>query len=175
MRQTYTQFKMGDALFTRRQLLRLGVATGLAMQGRNRVSAEDYDVQPNHITGYRKLGATGLKISDISFGSSRSSDPELIRYALERGVTFFDTAESYRFGASETAMGEALRGTRKDIVLASKTKASAGARRNQIMEALEGSLRRLQTDYLDIYYNHAVNALNRLRNNEWREFCFQAK
>ena len=166
---------MGDALFTRRQLLRLGFATGLAVQGRNRVTAEDYDAQPNHITGYRNLGATGLKISDISFGSSRSSDPDLIRYALESGVTFFDTAESYRFGASETAMGEALRGFRKDVVLASKTKASAGARRSQIMEALEGSLRRLQTDYLDIYYNHAVNDLSRLRNDEWREFCFQAK
>ncbi len=59
MWQTVRQFKMGNALFTRRQLLRLGFATGLAMQGRNRVSAEDYDVQPNHITGYRTLGATG--------------------------------------------------------------------------------------------------------------------
>lgn len=156
-------------------MLGLGLATGLAVQGKNRVTAEDHDVHPSHIVGYRTLGKTELKISDISFGSSRSADPDLVRYALERGVTFFDTAESYRFGASEKAMGEALRGVRKEVVLASKTKASSSAKHHQIMDALEGSLRRLQTDYLDIYYNHAVNDVGRLRNDEWREFCFKAK
>ena len=162
-------------MFTRRGVLGLGLATGLAVQGKNSVTAAAHDVHPSHIVGYRTLGKTELKISDISFGSSRSADPDLVRYALERGVTFFDTAESYRFGASEKAMGEALRGVRKEVVLASKTKASSSAKRHQIMDALEGSLRRLQTDYVDIYYNHAVNDVGRLRNDEWHEFCFKAK
>ena len=122
------------------------------------------------IRSYVELGRTGLKISDISFGSSQSSDPDLVRYALDRGITYFDTAESYRFGTSEVAIGEALRGVRDQIVLASKTKAAANARRAEIMTALEGSLRRLKTDYLDVYFNHAVNRVERMRNEEWWEF-----
>ena len=56
------------------------------------------------IKRYVKLGKTGLEISEIGFGSSSSQDPDLIRYALDRGVTYFDTAESYRFGWSEEAL-----------------------------------------------------------------------
>ena len=121
------------------------------------------------------LGKTGLSISDISFGSSRSADPALIRHALARGVTYFDTAESYRFGASEEAMGEGLRGHRDKVVLASKTKARASATAGEIMQALEGSLKRLKTDYLDIYFLHSVNAVERIQNEEWAAFTERAK
>ena len=50
------------------------------------------------------LGRTGLQVSDISFGSSRLTDPALVRHAFSRGVTYFDTAESYRWGGSEEAL-----------------------------------------------------------------------
>ena len=114
-------------------------------------------------------------ISDISFGSASSSDPDLVRHALERGVNYFDTAESYRWGRSETAIGEALKGRRERVVLASKTKAGAQDRRAEMMTALEGSLRRLRTDYLDVYFNHAVNDVRRMQNEEWWAFTEQAK
>ena len=65
-------------------MLGLGLAAGLAVQGKNSVTAAAHDVHPSHIVGYRTLGKTELKISDISFGSSRSADPDLVRYALER-------------------------------------------------------------------------------------------
>ena len=126
------------------------------------------------IRGYVTLGNTGLQVSDISFGSSRSSDPRLIRHAAARGVTYFDTAESYRGGRAEEAIGEALRGERDRYVIASKHKARGGESRRQMQTALEGSLRRLRTDYVDIYFNHAVNDVRRLQNPEWTEFTDRA-
>lgn len=121
------------------------------------------------------LGRTGLEVSDISFGSSSLTDADLVRYALDRGVTFFDTAESYRFGYAEEAIGEALQGVRDRVVISSKTKAGANDTQREMMEALEGSLRRLRTDYVDIYFNHAVDDAARMRNPEWREFTERAK
>ena len=123
---------------------------------------------------YVTLGNTGLRVSDISFGSSRSADPELVRHAAARGITYFDTAESYRGGRAEEAIGEALRGDRDRFVIASKHKAWGGETRRQMMSALEGSLRRLRTDYVDIYFNHAVNDVRRLQNPEWPEFTDRA-
>ena len=120
------------------------------------------------------LGNTGLRVSDISFGSSRSADPRLVRHAAARGVTYFDTAESYRGGRAEEAIGEALQGERDRYVIASKHKAWSGEGRRQMMAALEGSLRRLRTDYVDIYFNHAVNDVRRLQNPEWAEFTERA-
>jgi len=128
-----------------------------------------------HVRRYVKLGRTGLEVPDVSFGSSSTSDPDIVRYAYDRGVTFFDTAESYRGGGAEEAIGEALRGVRDKVVISSKTKAWAGASRDDMMRALEGSLRRLQTDYIDIYFNHAVNDVERMQNPEWRAFTERAK
>ena len=126
------------------------------------------------IERYVTLGDTGLEVSDISFGSSRSADPRLVRHAAARGVTYFDTAESYRGGRAEEAIGEALQGERDRYVVASKHKAWSGEGRRQMMAALEGSLRRLRTDYVDIYFNHAVNDVRRLQNPEWAEFTERA-
>lgn len=121
------------------------------------------------------LGSTGLQVSDIGFGSSRSADPDLVRHALDLGVTYFDTAESYRFGTSETAMGEGLVGVRDQVVLASKSKFGSGDRASTMMETLEDTLQRLQTDYLDIYFNHSVNHVDRMKNPEWAAFTERAK
>jgi predicted aldo/keto reductase-like oxidoreductase len=133
------------------------------------------DAGAARIRRYVTLGRTGLEVSEIGFGSASSYDPALVRHALDRGVTLFDTAESYRFGWSEEAMGKGLRGVRDRVVLSSKTKAGARATQADLMTALEGSLRRLQTDYLDIYFNHAVNDVARMQNEEWWAFTQRAK
>ena len=146
-----------------------GVTAGLAGLGTPGVRAGTPGIR-RHVT----LGNTGLRVSDVSFGSSRSSDPELVRHAAARGVTYFDTAESYRGGRAEEAIGEALRGERDRYVIASKHKAWGGESRRQMATALEGSLRRLRTDYVDIYFNHAVNDVRRLQNSEWAEFTERA-
>ena len=115
-------------------------------------------------------------ISDIGFGSSSlSGDEALVRHALERGITYFDTAESYQDGRSEETLGRALAGHRDEVVIASKTTAAADATRAEIMGSLDGSLRRLRTDRIDVFFNHAVNDVRRLQNAEWAEFATRAK
>ena len=155
----------------RRRFLEAGAGLTAGLAGL--ASRADEAVTPR-VRRYVTLGSTGLRVSDISFGSSRSADPRLVRHAVERGVTYFDTAESYRGGRAEEAIGEALRGERDRYVVASKHKAWGGESRRQMQTALEGSLRRLRTDYLDIYFNHAVNDVRRLRNPEWAEFTDRA-
>ncbi len=127
---------------------------------------------------YGTLGKTGLRISDISFGSGASKDPAVVSYAFDRGITYFDTAESYPLfepGKAELAIGRALAGKRDKVVIATKTLAEAGDDRRVLMRRLEASLRRLRTDWIDVYFNHAVNELARLRNPEWHEFAAAAK
>ena len=98
-----------------------------------------------------------------------------MRHALARGINYFDTAEGYRWGGAEEAIGEALKGRRNDVMIASKTKAGAGDTRADMMKSLENSLKRLQTDRVDVYFNHAVNDVARMQNPEWREFTELAK
>ena len=157
----------------RRRFLEVGtgVTAGLAGLG---LAPGAVRAESPRIRRYVTLGSTGLRVSDISFGSSRSADPQLVRHALARGITYFDTAESYRGGRAEEAIGEALHGERDSCVIASKHKAWGGESRRQMMSALEGSLRRLRTDYIDIYFNHAVNDVQRLQNPEWSEFTDRA-
>src|SRR5581483_1616397 len=156
----------------RRDFLALGVGTALGLRTTTSSIAAPSEAR---IRRYVTLGRTGLKVSDISFGSASTSDANLVRYAYELGVTFFDTAESYRGGFAEEAIGEALQGKRDRVVLSSKTKASSGDKRSDMMKALEGSLKRLGTDRLDIYFNHAVDDVDRMRNVEWWEFTELAK
>ncbi len=158
----------------RRDFLRLGAGAALgltAIEAQARVAAQT----DSRIRRYARLGRTNLEISDISFGSASSSEPSLVTRALSRGVNYFDTAESYRWGNSEEAIGQALQGRRDEVILGSKTKAGVRDARSEMMAALEGSLRRLRTDYVDIYFNHAVNDVRRMQNEEWLEFTELAK
>ncbi|MYI89144.1 MAG: hypothetical protein F4082_02410 [Gammaproteobacteria bacterium] len=157
----------------RRSFLKLSAAAGAIYAYSGRTPSLASDSEPR-IQRYVPLGSTGLTVSDISFGGSRLSDSSLVSYAYDRGVTYFDTAESYRGGASESAVGTALSGVRDKVIIASKTRARAGQDQRQIMSALENSLRRLRTDYVDLYYIHAVNSLDRLENPEWGEFTERA-
>lgn len=129
--------------------------------------------------GIRKrttLGKTGVEIPDISFGTfSLEQDEQLVLHALERGITHFDTAESYTEGRAESVLGRALRGRRHEITLTSKFWARPDHSAAHQMKVLETSLRRLGTDYIDVYLNHAVNELERLDSPEWQAFAERAK
>ena len=157
----------------RRTFLKMGTAAAVGMAS-SQAGASMADSSEPRIRRYVQLGNTDLTVSDISFGCSRLTDPNLVRYAYDRGVTYFDTAESYRGGASETAVGNALSDVRDKVVIASKTKAWEGESRTDMMRALENSLKRLRTDYVDIYYNHAVNDPDRMKNPEWAIFTERA-
>jgi hypothetical protein len=162
----------------RRELLQLG-ALGAVGSGMLSLSTS---AQPARRAGasvqrYATLGRTGIKISDVSFGGSQlgSGEGDLVRHAFDQGVNYFDSADSYGGGASETTIGEALRGKRDRVYLTSKTYTSPTDRRDTMMRSLEGSLRRLRTDHVDVYFNHAVNDVARLKNPEWHEFTARAK
>jgi aryl-alcohol dehydrogenase-like predicted oxidoreductase len=126
----------------------------------------------------RKLGKSNLEVSAIGFGCMglsfgfgppvpKNEGIALIRTAVDRGVTFFDTAEVYGAYTNEELVGEALAPFRKQVVIATKfgfkidptTRKQAGldSRPAHIKEAAEGSLKRLKTDVIDLYYQHRVD------------------
>jgi aryl-alcohol dehydrogenase-like predicted oxidoreductase len=120
---------------------------------------------------YRNLGRAGLRVSEIclgtmTFGNGADQDgaTKMVNTALDAGLTFFDTANSYVGGTSETMLGVALKGKRQDAIVASKFFNPMGGRPNDsgnsrlhIKQQIEGSLKRLQTDYIDVYYVHHVD------------------
>lgn len=118
---------------------------------------------------YRQLGNSGVRVSVIGLGTNRFGSKDvaqamvdrIVENALESGVNFFDTADIYTDGASEETLGHALKGRMDKVVLGTKfsypRKSSAnswGASRYHLMQAIDGSLRRLQTDHIDLYYTH---------------------
>jgi uncharacterized protein len=142
-----------------------------------RASAQPARRAGTRVQRYATLGRTGMRISDISFGASRlgAGEGDLVRHAFDQGINYFDSADSYRGGQSETTIGDALRGKRDRVYITSKTVTSPHDGRDSMMQSLEGSLRRLRTDYVDVYFNHAVNDVDRLKNPEWHEFTARAK
>ena len=159
----------------RRTVLKQAVL-GTALAGAAAPLTASHAAAPLTIKQYKQLGSTDIKLSDISFGSSRlQDDVALVQHAAERGINYFDTAESYTSGVSEETLGLALRGKRHKVYLASKGAFYAGTRQADMMQTLEGSLRRLRTDYIDVYFNHAVNDVERLHNAEFYAFAERAR
>jgi aryl-alcohol dehydrogenase-like predicted oxidoreductase len=119
---------------------------------------------------YRRLGTTGIEVSPFALGTmmfgaignpDRADCMRIIHAALDAGINVVDTADMYGEGESEEIVGEALRGRREDVVLATKVHFPMGTGPNRggnsrrwIVRAVEDSLRRLQTDWIDLYQIH---------------------
>ena len=119
---------------------------------------------------YRKLGRTGVSVSPLCLGTmmfgpwgnaDKDDTIRIIHHALDGGINFVDTADVYSDGESERIVGEALKGRRDDVVLATKffmpmsgDPNHRGGSRRWIMREVENSLQRLQTDYIDLYQVH---------------------
>jgi hypothetical protein len=99
----------------------------------------------------RKLGKTGLEVSEVGFGCMITSDQSVVERAADLGVNFFDTARGYQHGNNERMVGAALKGRRQKVVIS--TKSTAGTKANALAH-LEESLKQLATDYVDIWYLH---------------------
>ena len=160
----------------RRGFLRAGAAATAALPFAAR-AATDAIPSPGVVQRYAPLGRTGLEISDISFGSAalRNGQEHVVHHALDAGINYFDTAESYARSQSETTLGNALKGRRDKVVITSKTMTKPDTGADELMARLEASLKRLQMDYVDIYMNHAVNDVNVMKNPEWHAFVAKAK
>lgn len=124
----------------------------------------------------RKLGSSGLEVSELGLGCmglnfsyghsiSKEESISLLRAAVDKGVTFFDTAEVYGPYTNEEIVGEALAPVREQVVIATKfgfnirdgKMAGTNSRPEQIRKAVEGSLKRLGTDHIDLLYQHRVD------------------
>ncbi len=120
---------------------------------------------------FRYLGNSGLKISEITYGNWLTHGSQVendvatqcVRAALDAGITTFDTADTYANTAAETVLGEALKGERRQSLevftkvywpTGPKGHNDVGLSRKHIMESIDGSLERLQTDYVDLYQAH---------------------
>ncbi|MGH3366820.1 MAG: aldo/keto reductase, partial [Nocardioidaceae bacterium] len=120
---------------------------------------------------FRNLGSSGLKISEIAYGNWLTHGAQVeedraracVRQALEEGITTFDTADVYAKTKAEEVLGRALEGQRREsLEIFTKVYWPTGPRgrndhglsRKHIMEAIDGSLRRLKTDYVDLYQAH---------------------
>jgi aryl-alcohol dehydrogenase-like predicted oxidoreductase len=132
-------------------------------------------IKKSRVMKYRELGKSGLKISALglgcmgmSHGYGAAADKKemigLIHQAIEQGITFFDTAEVYGPYTNEELVGEALEPYRKDVVIATKCgiqmidgKQVVIGKPEVIRSSIEGSLRRLRTDHVDLYYLHRVD------------------
>jgi predicted aldo/keto reductase-like oxidoreductase len=116
------------------------------------------------IQRYTELGKTGIKMSDISFGCGKLSSPALVARALDRGINYYDTAPDY--GNSEKVLGNAIKkiNKRDKMYIASKFCSQGeypghlptGTQKKVYIEAIEASLKNLQTDYLDVCFVHAI-------------------
>ena len=117
---------------------------------------------------YRQLGSTGLRVSTVGLGTNNfgfrmdeESSLRVAKFAVDQGINFFDTANSYGRGLSEERIGKALKGIRQDVIIGTKVGLEMGdgtndrgASRYHIMQQVEDSLRLLQTDYIDLYQIH---------------------
>jgi aryl-alcohol dehydrogenase-like predicted oxidoreductase len=117
---------------------------------------------------YRTLSKTGLKVSRLSFGTmtfgsqaDAATAGRMVDRCLDAGINFFDTANVYNKGVAETILGNALAGRREKVILATKVRGKmgegsdeSGLSRAAIRKALDASLQRLRTDYVDVYYLH---------------------
>ena len=140
-----------------------GIAALGLLSGRSPGSQEE-------IVLMNELGNTGIKVTPLCFGASRTNDEGLIRFALDRGINFLDTGRSYARGNNERLVGRAVKETRKDVVIQSKMhlepdelKYEGKGRRghSEIREILEKriaeSLEALDTEYIDIMLFHSAD------------------
>jgi 1-deoxyxylulose-5-phosphate synthase len=117
---------------------------------------------------YRRLGHSGLQVSVIGLGTNNfgpridyPAAERVLRQAVDTGITFIETSNTYGEGQAEAFIGKALRGHRAQVLLATEVGSNMGdspnrhgGSRQHILEQIESSLRRLQTEYLDLYQIH---------------------
>jgi aryl-alcohol dehydrogenase-like predicted oxidoreductase len=119
-----------------------------------------FPVRPNQegrIQSYRTLGRTGFHVSDISLGASFLREPNLVRYAIDKGMNYIDTADTYANGASERAIRDALPHIRRDeIFISTKAFFRPGDDKEAVLTRTRRSLDRLNTEYIDAYMMSSV-------------------
>ncbi|MEP6754468.1 MAG: aldo/keto reductase, partial [Chthonomonadales bacterium] len=152
---------------TRREMLArtgaagVGIAAGIAM-GEGSASASPLEAKVPIVT----LGRTGRKVSKLGFGGSWDIEPSVLAAGVAEGINYYDNAESYKGGQCERLMGQFIKDNvkRADIYLVSKTH-----NHHQLEQRLDGCLKRLGVDYVDVFYLHQVDTPEILGTQEIKE------
>jgi len=146
--------------------------------------AEDKQAFPE----YRQLGRTGIRVTPVGFGASRTMEPMLLRSALKAGINFIDTGRSYFNGQNEVMVGKVIKGMRKEVIVQSKIKIKLRGTgenldtpevydriTNLTRSLLAESLKALQTDYIDVLLFHEADSVDMINHDAVMEFFRDAK
>jgi len=162
----------------RRSFLKLGAAaSGLAI-GSCSAGSEEPARAADFEMRYRPLGDTGLEVSEISFGSYGFDNPALLLAALDAGINTICTSANYQNGRAEESIGEALAtigGRRDELVLFTGEVVRDGASKRSILDSIDASLRRLQTDHIEIFRVTGVASPDDLRVDAFHEAFEEAR
>jgi hypothetical protein len=150
---------------SRREFLTASALTGLALPAAAHASIDTPKPAPPPmapaaapaapVIRKRKLGKTGMEVSEVAFGCMITSDQSVIERAADLGVNLFDTARGYQGGNNERLVGAALKGRRDKVFISTK---SGGKTKEEALAHLEESLKQLETDHVDIWYLHGKKA-----------------
>jgi len=136
----------------------------------------------------RLLGRTGLKVTPIGFGASRTMEPSLVKAALDRGINFFDTGRSYFNGRNEVMLGKALQGRRDEVVIQSKIPLRLRRKEGEplspealkrvaksLRASLDASLKALATGRVEVMLLHGISSPSVLENETVRDFFRESR
>jgi predicted aldo/keto reductase-like oxidoreductase len=169
---------MSQNAIDRRRFLKLGAAaTGLAVTACG-TGEEPAATNQKSVMRYRPLGKTGLTVSELSFGGDGPDNPALVLAALDAGINTIITSADYRDGRAQEAIGEAIQsmGRRRDeLVLFTGLAIRPGRSKRDVLEAIDGSLRRLRTDHVEIFCSYGVRSHRDLRRDAVFEAFEEAK
>ncbi len=121
---------------------------------------------------YRTLGRTGLKVTVVSMGVMNCSDPAVLHRAFDLGINFYDTADCYMRGRNEEMVGKVFKGKREKVFIQTKVHAYE---EKKMRASVERSLRRLQTDYLDVLLWHGLHSPEEVSDPKLFEFMEKMK
>jgi predicted aldo/keto reductase-like oxidoreductase len=169
---------MTNSSLNRRNFLKLGTAAtaGFVAGGRNHASANSFNQLKKNDVIYRTLGNTGIRLPIVSMGVMRADNPNILKAAYNIGITHFDTAHGYQEGRNEEMVGNFFKDKPRDsFIIATKINPGRDASTRDFLDMLDVSLRRLQMEYVDILYLHAVSDTKHLYNENFIEALKLAK
>lgn len=140
----------------RRAFLKNGAVAGLSLASMGLSPRRIFAEEPSgfHRMVYRELGSTGFKTTEIGLGCMNMRDPELVHAAIDSGINYIDTAHSYMRGVNEEVVGSVMKTKRDKVFLTTKIQWRDPS---QMPEMIETSLKRLQTDHVDLLLLHVTN------------------
>jgi hypothetical protein len=183
--------KKQDHLMTRKRFLKISSAGLLGAGLLGKTSSLFGKSQKNQVKKnpqYRILGRTGIEVTAVGYGASHTTEPSLIKRALDIGINFIDTRGDYARGENEMMVGKVIKGIRQEVIIQSKMRIRIKERgealyapemrkrlRLKMETSLNESLKALRTDYIDIMLLHGIKATEIINHETAMKFFVEAK